>query len=1639
MQDFESEAERPELPTVHLSAQAELRSIIASRRKAYETEPPRILEDYRNEISTTAAYNGRQLLELLQNADDAARHQPTGPRRLLLRLTEQELLAANTGMPFSAKGIRSILFANLSAKFGEPGYIGAKGLGFRALLNWSPCIRIDSGPLHVAFAPAIAHDLLDRLRTDSAEVRYTLADEPNLYPIAVLRCPKECAPPVQTAVVGYDTIITLDLTGNDAAVAQIQTQLSSLTAEVLVFLQHLDEVVIESPAVTHTLRCTGRDTPTLRVGADAAMREWHLFTHSTWFEGEEYYLKAAWNAEWEATRKVGIDGATWLHVFFPTRVALPFPLLLHGPFEVTSNRDFLLNDPAGLNRHLLSALATLLVQVAEALRSLDPADRFGALRLVWDRGQVVRHGLDEFDFAAELRRHLLDATLWPRVDGSFSSVRATRHADLPFARYLPPSSCPTLLAAPATPTDQQALTRVLQQVGEQPSRLPLPTLLAGVAAARLTISKADYAQLLRLLVQQLQAERPTLADLTLPALFTGRDNEALVPAAASPVFLPPDEATIPAAQVPVRLLDHGQALALRAAFGVTTFADLAKKLAPLHVRAYSFTELMRALVMAHTGLPLRQLHQELFRFFQAEHQSPGSRSLPERPADLAVPMLTLGGRKSRVLDGHRLYFGKAYGNARCEELYHYDLASKLVAPPAALGLSNEPLEAVQEYLRWCGVAEEPRLSTRILTSEERRPYAEYVLRHFNYRESLGGEHPRSYTDLRGYVTSDCYVTTLDDLPQLLQRSKRLLTILEWVQQSASVSAQLVRAGEPASSSLLVRYGSLYNYRTVPGKQMSNFLAWQFATLPWLQVEGHTERVAPARTVLSTTITGEFRPHLFRLPVRETRSPIGSLLFTGDTYKQTLLRVGVRETIESVDVGLIYEVLRRLADLDPTGRAAGSIYKELAENFTWRPDYAEHESYQQFCQHGKVWCRTGVTEQYLPLAAVQYLPTADLAPALQALFPLLALAPGHKADDIKRLLGVASLPPLGLRLSGIPQPHPLQASFDDDWLHLRPYLYAFRKDKSSREESLRRLQELRIQLCITLPVVYEGRDGTCTLELTDYRFLFIEKGNRGTVWLRIPTDIITLAQLQQEPDAGEAVAQILSLALEAGVDKTNFELLFAANRDRRDGLIRNKLPGLGPDGLADARRQFDYAAHTARNFWLQLARATGTPRPVPPSSIEGWPAWLHKQFAPAAALLPVLLAHTDWEAVGSATGITADELLPLWELFVALALEPARFHKAGSLRLNFAPLFERELLQQRDTYRQQFEGSLRTRLWSANVPAQQRYLATVREYLSFMPSVEPTLRVPPSQVWQQAVSQRFELLAGWEGGPPATPTLFNANREQLRAYGVEQDIPAHYIRTFLEDAQHASMLYFEQLPWLRKALRAKYQPPADTGSSATSSAASDRVVQLGSLTYRYGSLRELREQLEAQPRPAGRLMVLKPQRPVGAPSPPTGAYRPGGRPGTNGSVWAEKNGQTGFLGELFAYWRLCDMHGADNVVWESGNALAAGLVEEAAPDDSAGYDLRYRPTSAADWRRVEVKSGWEPHPLTEFQLSSGELAAGRYWGRTYELLLVAGVSLGSAGVSFARIEAPFLFRGNKSFLDNPYFEVATRIYHLRFRV
>ena len=149
-----------------------------------EQERDLLVEANNVEKRDVSGYHGRELLELLQNADDAyqksisLKEKPTDELVVKIRYFDNKLTVSNTGTFFDKDGIKAIIQSNNSSKGEE--YIGNKGTGFRSVLNWADKVRIFSGNFKIEFSKDIANRFFEQIK-DTAQIKKQLKKHPNLH------------------------------------------------------------------------------------------------------------------------------------------------------------------------------------------------------------------------------------------------------------------------------------------------------------------------------------------------------------------------------------------------------------------------------------------------------------------------------------------------------------------------------------------------------------------------------------------------------------------------------------------------------------------------------------------------------------------------------------------------------------------------------------------------------------------------------------------------------------------------------------------------------------------------------------------------------------------------------------------------------------------------------------------------------------------------------------------------------------------------------------------------------------------------------------------------------------------------------------------------------------------------------------------------------------------------------------------------------------------------------------------------------------------------------------------------------------------------------------------------------------------
>jgi hypothetical protein len=110
-------------------------------------------------------HQGRYLLELLQNARDAAKDCESG--RVLVVVTDEAVHVANSGQPFQVDDLQvldAVCHLSRSSKVNSTGFIGHKGIGMKSILlqaaSFSITTRLSGGPVRLDFSREKTADLL---------------------------------------------------------------------------------------------------------------------------------------------------------------------------------------------------------------------------------------------------------------------------------------------------------------------------------------------------------------------------------------------------------------------------------------------------------------------------------------------------------------------------------------------------------------------------------------------------------------------------------------------------------------------------------------------------------------------------------------------------------------------------------------------------------------------------------------------------------------------------------------------------------------------------------------------------------------------------------------------------------------------------------------------------------------------------------------------------------------------------------------------------------------------------------------------------------------------------------------------------------------------------------------------------------------------------------------------------------------------------------------------------------------------------------------------------------------------------------------------------------------------------------------
>lgn len=364
----------------------DIHDIQAKHLQTYSSNVDRIESDAGTELQDKAGYEGRFVFELLQNAADEM--DTTDEPRVAIELTDDRLVVANNGNPFTIEDLYAITLTTRTTKAGKT-TIGHKGRGFTSVLNITNQPQVFSEKVQAKF-----HRMNTcRLLNDDESVQGNLETplEPEDVPMLQIPFPAEASGKVRDYLAaGFTTVFEFPLDNPAETRADIKRRLQQLSANTVALLPELDRIDLETSSWERTWHI---DRERLHIDGEPTLVGLTNETHTTGSQTKSSYLlferteidrdavaakadldqsqidsmgplsvKLAFETKctasgtrrspecWEITPVSGssVDQPPYVHVFLPTQERSPIPALVSGTFQSdTSRRNLPLDYDAG--------------------------------------------------------------------------------------------------------------------------------------------------------------------------------------------------------------------------------------------------------------------------------------------------------------------------------------------------------------------------------------------------------------------------------------------------------------------------------------------------------------------------------------------------------------------------------------------------------------------------------------------------------------------------------------------------------------------------------------------------------------------------------------------------------------------------------------------------------------------------------------------------------------------------------------------------------------------------------------------------------------------------------------------------------------------------------------------------------------------------------------------------------------------------------------------------------------------------------------------------------------------------------------------------------------------------------------------
>lgn len=1119
-----------------------------SFREVYSIQPERLIQDYNGERQITRDYSGREIFELLQNANDAAA-EINSKSRVMIDLTADLLTVANTGEPFSTGGVRSFLFSNLSPKKNKRrNIIGQKGLGFRSILNWCQKPIIFSNHLYLAYDESKRKQTLEKLLSSSEKLRMLVKKEcesQDEIVIPTLPFPSFIDPNSSTMDLtiahlfeikgqNYDTVIGIPF-DHEKYYNEAKKQLESLYSATMLFAGSLDEILIKINGQIHRHWVIKERNNAKQM----ATIKWHDGKEVSWkiFEKNDSILSKEYNIILAIPQNSRINSTIPLFSFFPLEIEFPYPVYCHVSLELEGNRK----HPRANETNIL-IFKEVAKYLAEVANQQDVSKNPWARIKLISKSKDLNLDLQKAEFDQEVIATAKQFNLIPTLSGSHKKPEEVKIISVSSIDWLPREQFGDI-ALPPLDKDIKECYNALKINNLSPTEL---TNRLNQSIFHDVTSRAQaIAQLIQNNLIQTTATAPNLLI----------DQEGKIIKTGSRVFLQAQAPEQKKFDIPdwleIRFLNEELRLKLMEILKLRSLSDLRQKLSLFGVNEYSLASIASAIISEANKRIDRnpdkksETWQDVLITLFCLYPQRGEASIPDT---LTIPLRT---KLGTYVDAKKLYFNESYPVANGDwlsELYKSD-PKKLLADANVLGVDGYDSNYIS-FLKWLGVSDLPR---EIIINNPESGYLNFILESLPYKPN--GVKLDEFTY---YKKSDfnepnvSSIRSIDGIDYIVNAEPA--AIIVWLVLDSRCSQW--RDKNLSYATLTDRPSGKHYGRTYNGS-LPNYTKWKLENSAWLLTTDGKKRNPNQCIIGERSLERIFpSPAQFDHPLFE-KYGIDKI-----RLRRAWENAGVIPDISCLTKEQIGNILLTLPTKDPDGQAARTFYRSILHHIdTKEPSW--NEAPLDFVKDGLMWGRGPSGIRYYPVRELHHADSEDFPEVLTSRIKIVDLPKKSGNQQVKRIFGVEPLDKKKIIYSDIrfeqrPENNDLRTQFEQ----IKPLLVALRhKSRKTEIENLKSIQSLKLVTCQTLQVNLSYESTTIDTSFTQ-PFKWLIKDEEAFVLVSDKHKATFRSALFAE-SAGQIVATIFNL--ESG---SQFAQLIQCDEADRIELLRRLL---GEEEMPDIDR------------------------------------------------------------------------------------------------------------------------------------------------------------------------------------------------------------------------------------------------------------------------------------------------------------------------------------------------------------------------------------------------------------------------------------------------------------------------------------